>query len=99
MKIYLITLAILVLVVSVQGQTPTPGNDSPDCHAARMWHLQTAMRYSEANDQEYHLGAADAAYMLAEYGPGYCTSWKQDASPPRVDPNTGEIKRGTEAAS
>lgn len=97
-KILLITSLLLLLVIgTASSQTPIQGNSSPDCHAARIWHLQAAMRYSESQDQEYHLGAADAAYMLAEYGEGYCRDWKKDAMGARYNINTGEMQIGESA--
>lgn len=77
---------IVVAQVGAQlSQSPIPGTDSPDCQEARVWHLQAAMRHSEATDQEYHLGAADAAYMLAEYGAGACEGWDYDAQPTGIN--------------
>lgn len=47
-----------------------------DCVAAQTWHLQQAMKVNLQNEQEYHLGAAEAADQLSNMGGAPCANWK-----------------------
>ena len=54
------------------GQT---GNASDDCVGAQQWHLRQALDYSQQEDQDYHLKAAQAASQLTD-----CSGWAEAAT-------------------
>lgn len=56
-----------------------------ECHAAKNWHLREALRYSERDTQDYHLGAAEAASLMETSSGASCTGWQNDAQGPGYD--------------
>jgi len=77
MKFWILVGLLIVGAASLaaQGQSDNP-DDS--CYEARQWHLHQALRYSQANNQDYHLKAAQAADELATG----CEGWQEDSKPP-----------------
>lgn len=78
----LLTASILVSV-ALTSNAQTDGPPGP-CQQAATWHLHQAMRFSQHDDQDFHLGAAQAAGQLAALGDD-CNGWEQDAT--RIGPN------------
>jgi len=78
--------ALLVLLAAAgltsSAQTTDPMGPSSLCHDAAVWHLKQAMRFSQAPDQAFHLGAAQAAETLDTITAGDCAGWDQDAARP-----------------
>jgi len=73
-KLWYVMLA-LAAVVALTSSTDAQIQDN-GCGAARTWHLQQAMKASLAGEQDYHLGAADAANQLATASGTPCAGWK-----------------------
>lgn len=74
-------LVLLVLIVTI-----SPANSqitNTECQSAETWHLQQAMKWSQAIDQEYHLGAAEAARLLNGKSGSPCAGWEQDNQRPQ----------------
>lgn len=70
-------LAALVLTALLTGSGSAQISGNTDCNAAKAWHLQQAMKINLAQEQDYHLGAADAAGQLASMSGSPCAMWKQ----------------------
>lgn len=79
-------LAVFALSVPVESQI-----QNTECRNAQTWHLQQAMKWSHADAQDFHLGAAQAAKELGTIGGDPCNGWKQDAQPPVYDNATGGV--------
>ena len=65
----------LAVVLLLSSSTTAQLNDS-DCLAAQKWHLQQAMKLSLVNNQDYHLGAAEAARQLSLMSNSPCAGWR-----------------------
>jgi hypothetical protein len=71
-------LVLVAVVVSSSSTAQIQANG--ECVQAKTWHLQQAMKLSLQQQQEYHLGAADAADQLSTMGGSPCAGWKDWAS-------------------
>lgn len=70
-------------VAGVAAQSDAMGPPGP-CQEAAIWHLHQAMRFSQHDDQAYHVGAAQAAQQLAALGDD-CQGWQEDATRPGIN--------------
>lgn len=75
----LLTAFVLLAILSA---SPSDAQVAPntDCMAAKTWHLQQALKISLRPQQDYHLGAADAAGQLSSLAGEPCAGWKIWAS-------------------
>lgn len=86
------TLAILIAsILAIVALTAGPvggqiGPESPCLEGAR-WHLRAAYRYTESQDQEYHIRAAAAMQELDLSG-DTCPDWETDARRPSYNGDT-----------
>ena len=81
-------LVIAGFALTAQGQSDNPDNT---CYEARTWHLRQALRYSQSQDQDYHLKAAEAADELVTG----CSGWNTDAH--TTDANGDSSAEGLDA--
>lgn len=75
MNLKLVVIGSLLAVVLLSTGTAQI-QPNTDCVAARTWHLQQAMKSNLANEQDYHIGAADAANQLSTMSGTPCAGWK-----------------------
>jgi hypothetical protein len=66
----------VVLLSSSSAQIQANG----ECVQAKTWHLQQAMKLTLQKQQDFHLGAADAADKLSTMGGTPCAGWKDWAN-------------------
>lgn len=66
-------LVIITLLISMPAESQI---QNTECTNARVWHLQQAMKINLLNQQDYHLGAAQAADELSTMGGQPCAAWK-----------------------
>lgn len=71
-------LVLAAIVLSAPGEAQIQGNAT--CQAAKVWHLQQAMKVTLTDDQAYHLGAAQAAQDLSAMSGEPCAGWKDWAT-------------------
>lgn len=85
----------LLLVASLLAVAALPGGaqlqQAQDCKDAAKWHLEQAMKWSLAPDQDYHLKASQAADSLMAKGYS-CPDWRNDRMGPTVG-SDGSVNR------
>jgi len=76
----ILIMAGLVLLVVVTSSSTAQIQPNSECILAKTWHLQQAMKVNLAQEQDFHLGAADAANQLSTMGGSPCAGWKDWAA-------------------
>lgn len=83
--IAIIAVAIAVVAIAASNaQTNDTTGPMVPCQEAATWHLHQALRFSQHDDQTYHLQAANAAMQLKDLGDN-CDGWKDDAMRPGLN--------------
>lgn len=70
----------VVLAVVLTSSSTAQIQANAECIQAKTWHLQQAMKITLQQQQDFHLGAADAADQLSTMGGAPCTGWKDWAN-------------------
>lgn len=89
-------IATVALGGGAQAQDGGLVPEQQSCEAAAIWHLTQALRWTDREDQSYHMGAADAAERLATRGDASCDGWMDDSEGVHAMPD-GSLMAGNRA--